>query len=183
MTISEAAAARRLAYDRVVGELQKIDPKAIPITKPTDVYAIERVAEQARQAVPPEPLPESSEVRLLSRCSAMQGSCAELVGAARRLGIKVELPKISDTDPFAQLQALNEFHDLLEKQITYVNETTKEQRAIDQLRRQVHKLEARMGALGSALSSLNELLPHLMPGRHDDQDTLKTNNNSEPGKK
>jgi hypothetical protein len=167
--ISEAAAARQLAYDRVKAELQKIDPKAIPVAKPTDAFAIGRVAQQVRDTVEPAPLPPSSEVRLLSRVSAMQGSCAELVNTARGLGIKVGLPNVvSGTDPLTALQQLNKFHQDLERTVEYHRSTTKEQRRIDDLWRWNQRLEKRVDALASAMSAIADLMPHLITKPQDE---------------
>jgi hypothetical protein len=161
--ISKAAAARQLAYDRAVAELHKIDPKAIPIAKPNEVYAIARVAQQVRDTASPEPLAPSSEARLLSRANAMQGSCAALANTARGLGIKVSLPKIETTDPLAALQTLNAFYDWLEKRVEYYRSTTPQDRKIDELASRVGLLEKRMDAMANAMAAINQLLPHLMP--------------------
>jgi hypothetical protein len=160
---SETAAQRQAAYDKALKKLHDVIPGAVPVARLDEAFAIPRVAEQARQAVPPEPLPPSSEVRLLSRVSAMQGSVSELVARAKRLGIKCELPKLKDPDPLAQLQALNDFHDKLERKIEYFNSTTKEQRAIDELRQQVWRIERRLDAMAVALKSFGDLVALLMP--------------------
>jgi hypothetical protein len=171
MTISDAAAARQLAYDRVVGELQKIDPKAIPIAKPDEAFAIGRVAQQAREAVPPAEPKASPERMLSSRVNNMWNAVAELVAKAKRTGIKVEFPPIKQSDDLGyQLQVLNEAHNRIEKSIEYFANTTPEQRMIETLRQRVKKLEernkradARIDAMASALSAVSDLLPHLLP--------------------
>jgi hypothetical protein len=167
---SETAAQRQAAYDAAVKKLHDINPKLAPVAKIEDAFSIPRVAQQAREAVAPEPLPPSSEIRLLSRASAMQNSCADLVGRAKRLGIKTELPKVSDADPLATLQLLNKFHDDLEKQIEYFQTYSQEQRAIDTLWKQAARdakrldaIEKRLAAMSAALGSISELLPHLLP--------------------
>jgi hypothetical protein len=168
VVISEAAAARQLAYDRVVAELQKIDPKAIPVAKPDEAFAIGRVAQQARDAVEPAPLSPSSEVRLLSRVNAMQQGVSQLVNTARGLGIKVGLPKLEGADPLAHLQFLNEFHDKLERTVEYYRSTSKEQRRIDELWRWNQRLEKRVDALASAMSAIADLMPHLITKPQDE---------------
>ena len=96
----------------------------------------------------------------------MQGSCAELVGRAKRLGIKTEMPKVSDADPLAALQLWNKFHDDLEKEIEYFQTYNQEQRAIDTLwkqsardARRLDAIEKRLDAMASALTSFCRSAP------------------------
>jgi hypothetical protein len=170
VVISEAEEARQQAHARLVGELQKImGPTAVPVTQYGDPYATERLAQQVRDAVPPAPLPPSSEVRLLSRVNAMQQSVSQLVNTARGLGIKVGLPNVvSGTDPLAALQQLNKFHEDLERTVEYHRSTTKEQRRIDDLWRWNQRLEKRVDALASAMSAIADLMPHLITKPQDE---------------
>ena len=125
--------ARQAAYDNSVAALRRINPKAVPIAKADEPFAIARVSEQVRQTVAPAERAPSPEVMLYSRVNNMQGACAKLVAEAKRKGIPAELPPTDESDQGARLQMLNAFHDRLEKKIDYYNRTTQEQRAIDQL--------------------------------------------------
>jgi hypothetical protein len=160
---SESAAQRQKAYDDAVAALHRVAPKIAPVAKPDEAFAIPRVAQQAREAVAPPPPPASPERMLHGRVSNMWNAVAELVAQAKRKGIEVEFPTIKQSDDLGyQLQVLNEAHDRLEKQIEYFDSTTKEQRAIDQLRRQGQRIEKRLDAMAAALTSFSELLSHLM---------------------
>jgi hypothetical protein len=157
---------RREAYDRCLADLKKIDPGAKPIASYGEVFAAERVSAQARDTVAPEPLPPSSEHRLVARISAMQGSCAELVSTLTKLGAPTPAWPEVDADPLERLQSLNAFFDRLERKVAYWRSTSKEQRAIDTLRMQVAQLEKRAEAQHRLLSTLvNDLIPQLMKAK------------------
>jgi hypothetical protein len=164
--ISEAAQKRQDAYDSVVAALHRVNPKAVPIARPGDVFAIPLVAQQVRETAPPaEPKP-SPERMLHSRVSNMEGAVSELVARAKRKGIQTEVPVIKETDLGARLQKFIAFHDDLERTVAYFDATTKEQRAIDSLGHRVIKLEKRMEELeprmediAAALAKVAKLLP------------------------
>lgn len=164
---SEAAEARRVAYDRAVKAIRRVDPKAAPVAGIADVCGIPRVVEQARRTVAPPDLAPSSEQTLRARVSRMQNDVAHLVAKARRAGVPAELPVFGEgeDDPLQQLQKLNGLHDALEKRIRYFDTTTQEQRAIDDLRAHSDRLDKRLDAIAAALTSLSGLLPLLMPAK------------------
>jgi outer membrane murein-binding lipoprotein Lpp len=159
--ISEAAQRRQDAYDNAVAALHRVNPKAVPVARPSDAFAIPLVAQQARDASPPALPAPSPEHMLIGRVNAMQNACASLFADAKRKGIRVEWPAIKD-DLGLRLQTLNAFHDQLEKKIEYHNNTTPERRAIDTLNNKVARLENRVDAMTTAMTSLADLIPLLM---------------------
>ena len=161
---SEAADRRQAAYDNCVATLHRLDPKAVPVARPDEAFAIPRVAEQARQATNPAPPAPSPERMLIGRVSAMQDAVANLVAKAKRMGIPAELPS-DKGDLGERLQILVALFDSLEKKIAYHDGTTKEQRAIDTLVKQVQRLEKRVDAIATAMAAIKDLLPHLMSGK------------------
>jgi hypothetical protein len=161
---STTAAERQAAYDRAVEALHRVTPKIAPVAKPTDAFAIPLVSQQAREAVAPDPAPASPERMLGSRVNDMWNAVVQLVAKAKRKGIKVEFPAIKQSDDLGyQLQVLNTAHAEIEQQLDYFASTTQEQRAIDELRRQVQQLQKRMAAMAAAMAAITELLPHLLP--------------------
>lgn len=141
MIISKAEQARRDCYNQAVDALHRADPSAVPIAKFGEPYAIPRVSNQARHtAAPPDPI-SSPENMVFERISNMQQAISTLVVEARRKGVPVSAaPTISAEDARGTLRSLNDYHARLEKTVTYYSETTKEQRAIDQLGSQVSQL-------------------------------------------
>jgi hypothetical protein len=162
--MSEAADRRLAAYDGCISALHRLDPKAVPVARPDEAFAIPRVAEQARQATNPAPPAPSPERMLHSRVSAMQDAVATLVAKAKRKGIPAELPS-DKGDLGARLQMLNALFDSLEKKIAYHEGTTQEQQAIDELGTRIQRLEKRADAIATAMAAIKELLPHLMKAR------------------
>jgi hypothetical protein len=136
--ISKAEQVRRDCYNEAVAALHRADPNAVPIAKFGDPYAIPLVSNQARNtAAPPDPM-SSPENMLIERISNMQQAISKLAGEAKRNGVPVTpSPNISGEDLRGTLRALNDFHDQLEKRVTYYSQTTREQRAIDELKFEV----------------------------------------------
>jgi hypothetical protein len=153
--ISNAAQARQDAYDQAVEALHRVDPNAVPVAKPGDVYAIARVSDQVRNTTPPADREPTPEHMLITRAINMQGAVAKLIAEAKRNGVPVSTPPDTSGDPGGRLQALNDYHYQLEKKVTYYSQTTPEQRAIDELRADVARLK-------KAMVALNDLLPLLM---------------------
>jgi hypothetical protein len=139
--ISQAEQVRRDVYDQVVEDLHRIDPNAVPVAKLSDPYAIPRVSNQVRNTSPPADRTPSPEHMLVSRVSNMQEAVSKLVAEAKRKGISVGLPTDETGDLGARLQMLNNFHFNLERKLEYFERTTPEQRAIDELRSAVARLQ------------------------------------------
>lgn len=153
---SKAEQVRRDAYDATVAALHRIDPTAVPISKYGEPYAIPRVSDQARHAAAPPEQPPSPDSVLIARISNMEGEIAHLTVTAKRLRVPLEpFPVISKDDLQGGLRALNNYHYVLEKKVNYYRETTLEQRAIDEIRGDVARLQ-------KAMVALNKLLPLLM---------------------
>jgi hypothetical protein len=140
--ISKAEQVRRDCYNQVVADLHRADPNAVPVAKFGEPYAIPRVSNQARHtAAPPDPM-SSPENMLFERISNMQGAISKLVDEAKRNHVPV-IPfdqTWTGDDARGRLQALNAYHDRLEKRLAYYSQTTREQRAIDQLMLEVAQL-------------------------------------------
>jgi hypothetical protein len=153
--ISKAEQVRRDCYNQAVEALHRVDPSAVPIAKFNDPYAIPRVSNQARHtAAPPDPA-LSPENMLMTRVVNMQQACSTLATGARRNGVPIDPTPDMPADLGRRLQMLNDYHYQLEKKVTYYSQTTREQRAIDELRADVGRMKKAMVALG-------ELLPLLM---------------------
>jgi hypothetical protein len=161
---SEAAQKRQDAYDNAVAALHRVNPNAVPIAKLTDVSPIARVSQQVRDTSPPAATAASPEAMLSGRVSNMQNACATLVAEAKRKGIAIDWPAATKegVELGTRLQALNAFHDAVERRITYFKTTTQEQRAIDNLGERVVRNEKRLDAIATAIAALSDLLPLLM---------------------
>lgn len=155
MTISTAEQVRRDAYDHAVAALHRADPNAVPVVDFSEAFAISRVNNQARNTAAPDDRKPSPEHMLISRTSNMQQAVAELIAEAKRKGVPVSAPPDTTGDVGARLQALNDYHYLLEKKISYFDQTSVEQRAIDEIRADVSRLQ-------KAMVALNKLLPLLI---------------------
>lgn len=140
--ISKAEQVRHDCYNAVVADLHRRDPSAVPVAKFGEPYAIPRVSDQARNTAAPVDPASSPEGLLIERISSMQQAISQLIGAAKRNAVPVNAaPVISADDPRGTLRALNDYHDRLEKKLTYYSQTTREQRAIDQLMLEVAQLK------------------------------------------
>lgn len=140
--ISKAEQVRRDCYDQAVADLHRADPNAVPIAKFGDPYCIPIVSNQARHTVASPNKMSSPDNMLFERISNMQQAVSKLIEEAKRNGVPAsDTPKVSSQDPRGTLRALNDYHDQLEKRLTYYGQTTREQRAIDQLMSEVAQLK------------------------------------------
>jgi hypothetical protein len=142
ISTSTAEQVRRDVYDQAVAALHRADPNAVPVAQFGDPYAIPMVSNQARNTAAPADPASSPEGMLFERVHNMQGAISKLVAEAKRNAVPVSTPpKISGDDLRGTLRALNDYHDRLEKKVTYYSQTTREQRAIDQLMSEVAQLQ------------------------------------------
>lgn len=153
--ISKAEQVRRDCYNEAVAALHRADPNAVPVAKFGDPCAIPMVSNQARNTEAPADPASSPEGMLFERISNMQQAISQLVVKAKRNAVPLSTPpKVSGGDLRGTLRALNDYHDRLEKKVTYYSQSTREQRAIDDLMSQVAQLRKAFLALDDLLKVL-----------------------------